>query len=166
MLARIKSISAILVFVIALVVSQAALADRSPGKTLVGAWVVEIVPVGLEPAVDITVIHKDGTVSNSDSKLGTGHGIWKRLGAKQESEEEGGKVISPSTFQVRFKTPILEGNSLGIPGGFILTVTATVTLDQSGNAATGPFVTTIGPPGFPGPGFVGEVRFARISLDD
>jgi hypothetical protein len=166
MLRRILLLPALLILAITSVILPTAIADPAPGKTLVGAWIVEISPVGLDKTVDITVVHVDGTVSNSDSILGTGHGIWQRLGAKQETEA-GENEISPSTFQVRFKTPILEGNSLGLPGGFILTVTSTVTLDKSGNVAEGPFETTVGPPGFPpDQGFFGEVRFTRMSFDN
>lgn len=166
MFRRLVSLPVFLAFIFALAGSQAVVADGARGNTLVGAWLVEVdtFPLGTAESVDVTVVHKDGTVSNSDGILGTGHGIWKRLGAKQETEE--GKEIRPSTFQMKFKTPFLEGNSFGIPAGFILTVTATVTLDRSGNTAAGPFETTIGPPGFPSPGFAGEVRFARITFDN
>ena len=123
MFRRLASLPVLLVFIVALAGPQAAFADRAPGKTLVGAWEVFIDsneppagpgeapgdPDGVPDAFDITVINRDGTVSNSDPALGTGHGIWRRLGASQ--------------FEVKFKTPVPLVNALQQLPGTTLTVT-------------------------------------------
>ena len=130
-----------------------ATADYQSGKTLVGSWEVLITnEQGLPPAVDITVVNRDGTMSNSDGIFGTGHGVWKRVGASQ--------------FAFKFKTPILAINILNYPPGSILTVAGTLTVDKGGATASGPYnaviLDAVGNLLF---GFDGRVFFTRISID-
>lgn len=130
-----------------------ATADYQSGKTLVGSWEVVITnEQGLPPAVNITVVNRDGTMSNSDGIFGTGHGVWERAGASQ--------------FAFKFKTPILAINILNYPPGSMLTVTGTITVAKGGATATGPYSAVIldsmGNLLF---GFDGTVFFTRISID-
>ena len=131
-----------------------ATADGRSGKTLVGSWEVLVTnEQGLPPAVDITVVNRDGTMSNSDGIFGTGHGVWERVGASQ--------------FAFKFKTPILALNMFNFPPGSMLTVTGTMTVDKGGATASGPYTAVIldafGNSLF---GFDGRVFFTRISIDD
>jgi len=133
--------------------SQDAVADDQPGKTLVGSWVVHVANnLGLPPAVDLTTVNRDGTMTNSDPQFGTGHGVWKRVG--------------DSNFAIKFKTPILLSSPLAPPGS-ILTVTGTVTVEAGGKTASGPYEAVVrdaaGNILFP---FFGMVNFARISIDE
>ena len=130
-----------------------ATADDKSGKTLVGSWEVLVTnEQGLPPAVDITVVNRDGTMSNSDGIFGTGHGVWKHVGASQ--------------FAFKFKTPILANNILGFPPGLMLTVSGTMTVDKGGATASGPYNAVVldafGNFFF---GFDGRVFFTRISID-
>ena len=126
MFKRISSLVAFLVAVFTLAGTQVATADDSPGKTLVGAWEVLITnTIGLPPAVDVTVVNRDGTMSNSDALLGTGHGAWKRIGK--------------SRFSYKFKTPVLLTNPFGFPPGSMLTVSGILTVDAGGMTASGPY---------------------------
>ena len=173
MLARIKSVSAFLVFVIALAGSHSALADRSPGKTLVGTWEVLVFaapdcenvsplpPEGVPPAtVDISVINRDGTVTNTDPVLGTGHGIWKRVGH--------------STFRMKFRTPVMFINIFDLLPMTTLTInTDDLTVARGGMKAFGTFEADIEPDKEDNPfqsdvfgDFCGQIVLNRMTFDD
>lgn len=152
MFRRIVSLSAWLVFIATLAGPQSALADEAPGKTLVGAWDVLIIADVLPPAIDTTVVHRDGTLSNWDPALGMGNGIWRRLGA--------------SRFEVKFKTLVLFNNVFGLFPGSTLTVTAEVDVDKGGMTASGPFTAELVPDGQTIPSFSGTVVFSRMTFDD
>jgi hypothetical protein len=147
---KMLSIYALLTISLVLTGTTTATAEPQPGKTMVGSWVVTINSDFGPPAVDITTVNRDGTMSNSDALFGTGHGVWRHAGA--------------STFAFKFMTPILV--TAGFPPGAMLTVTGTATVNDGGHDATGPFeaVVTI-PPGNVFFGFSGTVDFARISID-
>ena len=147
---KVLSIYALLVISLVLTGTTSAIADSQPGKTMVGSWVVTINSDFGPPAVDITTVNRDGTMSNSDALFGTGHGVWRHAGA--------------STFAFKFMTPILV--TAGFPPGAMLTVTGSATVNKGGHDASGPFeaVVTV-PPGVVFFGFSGTVDFARISID-
>ena len=148
--AKILTFSALLVMALALPGSQSALAEGQPGKTMVGSWVVTINSDFGPPAIDVTTVNRDGTMSNSDALFGTGHGVWRHAGA--------------STFAFKFMTPILV--TAGFPPGAMLTVTGSATVNAGSMAASGPFQATVtDPSGFALFGFSGTVDFARISMD-
>jgi hypothetical protein len=154
MFRRIPSLFAISVFVVAAVGSPMAVADPAPGQTLVGTWIVNIFPDGpVPPAADISVVNRDGTVSNSDSLLGTGHGIWRRLG--------------DSTFEMKFITPVLALTGLAFPPGVTLTVTTgDLAVDQGGLTASGTFSADFEPDQATFPDFTGSISFTRMTFDD
>lgn len=137
--------------------ASSALAEDSPGRTLVGTWEVLIISDALPPARDVTVINRDGSLSNSDAMLGTGHGVWKRAG--------------DSRFKMTFRTPVLATNLMGFPLGSMLTVTAGVKVDDGGMSASGPFdaVIELTDPAtgaeIPLFEFSGVVFFTRITVD-
>lgn len=149
---RIISLPAMLVFIFALAGSQAAVADRSPGKTLVGTWEVTIVSEVLPPAIDTTVVHRDGTVSNWDPILGVGNGIWRHLG--------------DSRYEVKFKTLVLANNVFGLFPGSTLTVTAVVEVDKKGKTASGPFTAELVPDEQTISSFSGNVFFSKMMFDE
>jgi hypothetical protein len=155
MLKRLTSLFAHTGFVFILIAVAAipdAAANYQPGKTLVGSWEVLITnEQGLPPAVDVTMVNRDGTMSNSDGIFGTGHGVWKHAGASQ--------------FAFKFKTPILALNILNFPPGSMLTVTGTLTVDKDGATASGPYTAVIlDSAGNSLLGFDGSVFFTRISI--
>lgn len=175
MFTRTVSLTGILVFIVVVASSQAAFADGSPGKTLVGTWEVYIDsneppagegeppgdPDGVPDAFDITVVHRDGTVSNSDPALGTGHGIWRRLGASQ--------------FELKFKTLVPFINAFQqLPGTTLTVTTKDLTVHADGMTATGTFFVDVEPnfipddPVFGGqvPDFGGNITFVRMIFDD
>jgi hypothetical protein len=145
--------TAILAIGIASVGAQSAIADDRSGKTLVGSWMVTVsTNLGLPPAINLTTVNRDGTMTNSDSQFGTGHGVWKRVGA--------------GNFAIKFMTPILMTSPL-VPPGSILTITGTLTVEQGGATASGPYQAVVrdafGDIVFP---FSGIVEFSRITIDD
>lgn len=138
------------VIMLALTMAPNALADGKPGKTMVGSWVVTINSDQMPPAVDITTVNRDGTMSNSDAMFGTGHGVWKRTG--------------DSNFAFKFMTPILA--TAGFPPGTMLTVSGSATVADGAMSATGPFNAVVADAsGFVFFGFSGSVDFARITID-
>lgn len=144
--------SAILAFFLVSAGLQLAVAEDQSGKTLTGSWMVTVnTNLGLPPAVDITTVNRDGTMTNSDALFGTGHGVWKRVGN--------------SAFAIKFMTPMLVTSQMAPPGS-ILTVTGTVTVDTGGSAASGPYEAVVrdafGNFVF---AFSGIVDFSRITLD-
>lgn len=156
MLRQNHSLARIVVLVFALAGSQVAVAEGDSGRRLVGTWIVDINSPMLPPATDITVVNRDGTLSNSDSLLGTGHGIWRQLGN--------------STFEMKFITPVLAVlNTTGtafFPGVTLTITTKDLTLEQGGMAASGTFEADLEPdqPNFPD--FEGEIRFTRMTFND
>lgn len=158
----IVSLPFMLVCVFVLAGPQAAAADGAPGNTLVGVWEVSIYPFASfcetppgelpDPAaVDISVVNRDGTVSNSDSLFGTGHGLWRRLANMKH--------------EMRFKTPVLARPALGVPEGIILTVDTDLTLTTGGIEACGTFEGFFVPAHpFFGEFFAGTVIFKRVVL--
>jgi hypothetical protein len=140
---------------------QPALADE-PGRTLVGSWEVFITNnAGLPPALDLSTVNRDGTMTNSDSLFGTGHGVWKHAGK--------GK------FNMKFRTPILATASgppffFPFPPGSILTVTATATVAEDGMTAFGPYQAAVHAPDGSGEvvqvfGFDGNIALSRVTID-
>ena len=141
---------ALLATFLAVAGTPTALANAQPGKTMVGSWVVTINSDFGPPAIDITTVNRDGTMTNSDALFGTGHGVWKHAGA--------------STFAFKFMTPILV--TAGFPPGAMLTVTGSATVNKGAMDASGPFEALVtDPSGFVIFGFSGTVDFARIAID-
>ena len=159
MFRQLRSIAASSLALLILAGFQPAMADES-GRTLVGSWEVFITNnQGLPPALDLSTVNRDGTMTNSDSLFGTGHGAWKRAGNGQ--------------FKMKFRTPILaqaSGPPFFFPLGSVLTVTATATVAEDGMTAFGPYEAVIhAPDGMGGVvmvfGFNGNVAFSRITID-
>jgi hypothetical protein len=159
MLRQIRSTTTAALALLILAGFQLALAD-GPGRTLVGSWEVFITnDAGLPPALDLSTVNRDGTMTNSDSLFGTGHGAWKHAGAGQ--------------FRMRFRTPILataSGPPFFFPQGSILTVTATVTVAVDGETAFGPYQAVVDAPDGSGGviqvlGFNGEIALSRVTVD-
>lgn len=157
-----QTLGCLVLYLLVLAGVQSALADDSPGRTLVGSWEVFITnEQGLPPNLDMTTVNRDGTLTNSDSLFGTGHGAWKRAGDGQ--------------FQMTFRTPVLAtagGPPLFVPIGSVLTVTATVTVDEGGMTAIGAYTAEIAQLGgsafcgFNGQcSLTGLVAFSRITVD-
>jgi hypothetical protein len=118
-------------------------------KSLVGSWIIDITPdqPGPPPARNIGAISSDGTTVNTDPEFGTGYGIWKKTGARK--------------FAVKFLTLIPAGHPVGEGA---ITVTATITVDQDGDAATGPFTTVFDATNFQAT-VTGTVVLTRITFD-
>ena len=128
-------------------------ADERHGKSIVGSWsVVVSTNLGPPPAVNLSTINRDGTMTNSDSQFGTGHGVWKHI--------SGGRIA------YKFMTPILMTSEL-VPPGSMLTVTGTWTIDSGGHTASGPYEAVVrdafGNLVFP---FFGMVELSRVTLGD
>ncbi len=139
-----------------------ALADDTFGRTLVGSWEVFITnEQGLPPNLDMATVNRDGTLTNSDSVFGTGHGAWKRTGNGR--------------FAMKFRTPILATASgspffFPFPPGSVLTVSAEVMVAEDGMGAFGPYQAVVhAPDGLGGQipvfDFNGNVAFSRITVD-
>lgn len=94
-------------------------------RTLVGSWFVEVTPGpgGPPPFANLATLNWPGTIITSDPVFGAGHGVWKRVG--------------PGEFDIKFVTLIPANNPAGLPPNSILTVTATMTVDDSGDEASG-----------------------------
>ena len=161
MLRQLRSVTTAALVLLILPGFQPALAD-GPGRTLVGSWEVFITNnAGLPPALDLSTVNRDGTMTNSDSVFGTGHGVWKRDGDGQ--------------FKMRFRTPILATASgppffFPFPPGSILTVTATATVAVDGMTAFGPYEAVVHAPDGSGGviqvfGFDGDIALSRVTID-
>ena len=124
------------VFVVA-AVSQIASAenpnDGSGGKSLTGAWFLNVAPTGIPPFVSLGTFGADGTTTNISSvSMGApgttglpespGYGVWTRTGAH--------------TYAVTFVTITGDG-----AGGFSGSqkVRATLEVGPTGDALSGPF---------------------------
>ena len=104
----------------------------------------------IPPFTNLATLNKEGTIITSDPVTGAGHGAWKQTGRRD--------------FEVKFLELIPP--DLGFPPGTILTVTASLTIDDSGDEANG---TNIGEFSAPGIGVflvvAGDVSFTRIEVD-
>ena len=118
-------------------------------KTLVGSWIVDVIPdqPGPPPFRNLVTNIPDGTTVNTDPEFGTGHGIWTKTG--------------PRKFTAKFLTLIPSGHPVGQG---TITVTATLTLDPDGETATGPFTTVFDATNFQAT-VTGTVVKTRITLD-
>jgi len=131
---------------------QAALADHS-WRTLVGSWLVDLGPdpAGV-PIQDLATLNWPGTIITSSPTFGAGHGAWKRIGRRD--------------FELKFLTLIPADNPLGFPPNSTLTVTAFLTVGDSGDEAsgtnTGVFADSAGNVLFE---VSGPVTFTRINVD-
>jgi hypothetical protein len=161
MFRQLRSIAASSLALLILAGFQPALAD-GPGRTLVGSWEVSITnDQGLPPALDLSTVNQDGTMTNSDSLLGTGHGVWKRAGNGR--------------FKMKFRTPILATASgpplfFPFPPGSVLTVTATAMVAVDGMTAFGPYQAVVHAPDGAGGvvqvfDFDGDIALSRITVD-
>lgn len=161
MFRQLRSIAASSLALLILAGFQPAVADES-GRTLVGSWEVFITNnQGLPPALDLSTVNRDGTMTNSDSLFGTGHGVWKRAGN--------------GSFKLKFRTPILATASgppfsFPFPPGSILTVTATAMVAEDGMTAYGPYQAIVHAPDGSGGsvpvfGFDGNIALTRITVD-
>ena len=123
-------------------------------RTLVGSWRVEISPdkPGPPPFMNLATLNWPGTIVTSDPDLGAGHGAWKRTGKRD--------------FEIKFLTLVPANNPLGLPPNTILTVTAFLTVGDSGDEATGRapgvFTDSAGNVIAVSPG---GARFTRIKVD-
>jgi hypothetical protein len=127
--------------------------DIDHDKTIVGSWVVEIRQDSQgTPLFNLATFTRDGGSLNSDPDLGGGHGVWKQVGRK--------------TYETKFLT---LSPATSFAAGTVVTVTGTLTMDQSGDELTGPFKVrfTQGPggPEIP-PELAGRVVLTRIRMDD
>ena len=143
--------TAIIIILFNATISQGAIANegfRSP----VGSWFVVITPDsgGPPPFTNLATLNQEGTIITSDPVAGAGHGAWKQTGTRD--------------FEVKF-LELLPPDS-GFPLGSILTVTATLTVDDSGDMASGWNIGEFSAPGI-GVIFVveGGVTFTRITVD-
>ena len=133
---------------------QDAFADQG-WRTLVGSWLVEITPdqPGPPPFANLATLNWPGTIITSDPDLGVGHGAWKRTGRRD--------------FEIKFVVLVRPDNPLGLPPNSTVTVTAFLTVDDSGDEAngtnTGVFADSAGNVIFE---VTGGVRFTRIKVDD
>lgn len=161
MFRQLRSIATTSLVLLILAGVQPALADE-PGRTLVGSWEVFITNnAGLPPALDLSTVNRDGTMTNSDSLFGTGHGVWKHAGKGR--------------FKMKFRTPILATASgppffFPFPPGTILTVTATAMVAKDGMTASGPYQAVAHAPDGSGGvfqvfGFDGNIALSRITVD-
>jgi hypothetical protein len=97
-------------------------------KSLVGSWIIDVIPddPGSPPGRNIGTITSDRTMIITDPEFGTGHGIWKKTGARE--------------FSVRFLALVPTGHPVGEG---TITVTSPVTVDNDGDTARGPFTTVM-----------------------
>ena len=122
------AITCTLVILMGSMAPQDALAGSSK-NSFVGSWTVFGSPSspGAPTFSNLGTIHRDGTIVNSDPVFGSGHGAWKRVGARQ--------------YKVRFLT-LVPPNDPFFPPNAVITVTGVITLHRGGNTASGPFQTT------------------------
>jgi hypothetical protein len=118
-------------------------------KSLVGSWIVDVMPdqPGPPPVRNIGTITSDRTSVNTDPEFGTGYGIWTQTGLRE--------------FSTKFLTLIPAGHPFGEG---VITVTATLTVAQDGNTATGPFTTVFDATNFQAT-VTGTVLLTRITFD-
>ncbi len=145
--------TAIIIILFSVTSPQDALADDG-WRSFVGSWFVEITPDpgGPPPFTNLATVHWAGTIVTSDPILGGGHGAWNRTGKRD--------------FEIRFLVLVPPDNPLGFPPNTTLTVTAFLTLGDSGDEANG---TNIGEFSDSAGNVIavvaGDVRFTRIKVD-
>ncbi len=123
-------------------------------RSFAGSWFVEITPDpgGPPPFTNLATVNWSGTIVTSDPDLGAGHGAWKRTGKRD--------------FEIKFLTLVPANNPLGFPANSTVTVTAFLTVGDSGDEATGTFIAEFSDSA----GNVlfviqGDVSFTRIEVD-
>lgn len=121
--ARFAVVAAAVVF-LSVTSPQDAVADHS-WRTIVGSWVVVITPDpgGPPPFTNLATLNWPGTIITADPDIGTGHGAWKRIGKRD--------------FEIKFVVLVRNDNPLGFPPNSTVTVTAFLTVDNSGDIASG-----------------------------
>jgi hypothetical protein len=114
--------TAAIVFLFSATSQQSAFADKDH-KSLVGSWIVDIVPdfPGPPPFKNLATVHKDNTIVTSDPALGVGQGAWKRTGKKG--------------YEIKFV--VLIGSDPAFPPDSTATITASLTVDANGDGAHG-----------------------------
>ncbi len=123
-------------------------------RSLVGSWFVVISPDpgGPPPFTNLATLNTDRTIVTSDPTLGGGHGAWKRTGKRD--------------FEIKFLVLVPPDNPLGLPPNTTLTVTAFLTVGDSGDEANG---TNIGEFSDSAGNVIavvaGDVSFTRIEVD-
>lgn len=148
---KLQVVSAALTLILcSLALAGPASAARGPG--IVGSWVVNGQPDGPAPAfINLTTNGADGTVTNTDPLLGTGHGVWRRG--------------TNGSFTVRFVTVTSPFNPI-FPNT-VITVTGEIKVDKKNDVAEGTFQTTF--EDLNGvtlmPMSTGTVQFSRIAID-
>jgi hypothetical protein len=129
-----------------------ALADDT---SIVGSWVVQVFPnpPGPPPFKNLVTSTRDGGNINYDPTLGAGHGVWKKVGNRM--------------FAVKFLTLFPPGFDPPFPPETTSTVSALLTLNETGDEGTGPFQTVITHPttGEEIASFTGTVVVTRITID-
>lgn len=151
-LAKLAFTAAIVVFLSA-ASPQDAFANHS-WRTLVGSWLVEITPDpgGPPPFMNLATLNWPGTIVTADPDLGTGHGAWKRTGRRD--------------FQIKFVVLVRPDNPLGFPPNSTVTVTADLTVSNSGDEASGTNTGVISDSaGNEIAVIAGGVHFTRIRVD-
>jgi hypothetical protein len=145
--------TAIIIILFSVTSPQDALADDG-WRSFAGSWFVEITPDpgGPPPFTNLATVHWAGTIVTSDPILGGGHGAWNRTGKRD--------------FEIRFLVLVPPDNPLGLPPNTTLTVTAFLTVGDSGDEANG---TNIGEFSDSAGNVIavvaGDVRFTRIKVD-
>lgn len=155
--AKVVFTAAIIIFLSA-TSPQDAFADHG-WRTLVGSWVVNVTPDGIEPPGDLppaftnlATVNWTRTIVAWDPDLGAGHGAWKRTGRRD--------------FEIKFLILILSENP-EFPPNSTLTVTAFLTVGDSGDEASGRVTGEFSNPMLGGifATVDGAVSFTRIEVD-
>ena len=152
-------LTALIIILLSAASSQDAFAD-SGRRNFVGSWVVEIVldQPGPPPFFNLATINRGKTMLASDPIVGSGNGVWKRTGRRD--------------FSVKFLTLVPFFFPAGTPpditslAGTTLTVTADVTVGNSGDEASGNVhAIYTDADGNPVVEVMGNVFWTRIELD-
>jgi hypothetical protein len=129
-----------------------ALADDT---SIVGSWVVQAFPdpPGSPSIKNLVTATKDGGNINYDPTFGAGHGVWKKVGNRM--------------FAVKFLTLVPPGFDPPFPPETTSTVSALLTLNETGDEGTGPFqnVFTHSTTGEEIASLTGTVVVTRITID-
>ena len=145
--------TAIIIILFSATSPQDAFADDG-WRSFAGSWFVVITPDpgGPPPFTNLATVNWSGTIVTSDPILGGGHGAWNRTGKRD--------------FEIRFLVLVPPDNPLGLPPNTTLTVTAFLTVGDSGDEATG---TNTGVFADSAGNVIAEVtggvRFTRIKVD-
>lgn len=148
----ILSVTAVLTMLFGTLHPPYALADDT---SIVGSWVVQVFPnpPGPPPFKNLVTSTRDGGNINYDPTLGAGHGVWKKVGNRM--------------FAAKFLTLFPPGFDPPFPPETTSTVSALLTLNETGDEGTGPFQTVITHPttGEEIASFTGTVVVTRITID-